>query len=123
MDAEGNPVQVTQLTFLRLLSAIAHQNFTLLCQNAAAWYEARTGSHERALRFLTFNGVELMHNTTEAPVRILHDGCQVRSWPSSLFPPGLSPNLPDISTEQASHLSDKQMGTAAKKLQCIYTSQ
>ncbi|KAF7243917.1 Collagen alpha-1(XI) chain [Varanus komodoensis] len=78
MDAEGNPVQVTQLTFLRLLSAIAHQNFTLLCQNAAAWYEARTGSHERALRFLTFNGVELMHNTTEAPVRILHDGCQVR---------------------------------------------
>ncbi|KAH0628978.1 hypothetical protein JD844_010666 [Phrynosoma platyrhinos] len=78
VDADGNPMQVTQLTFLRLLSAIAHQNFTLLCQNTAAWYETDTSSHARALRFLAFNGVELMHNSTEAPIRALYDGCQVR---------------------------------------------
>uniref|UniRef100_A0A670IH23 Fibrillar collagen NC1 domain-containing protein n=1 Tax=Podarcis muralis TaxID=64176 RepID=A0A670IH23_PODMU len=78
VDADGNPMQVTQLTFLRLLSAIAHQNFTLLCQNVAAWYEADTNSHTRALHFLAFNGVELMHNSTEALVQALYDGCQVR---------------------------------------------
>uniref|UniRef100_A0A8C5S5P7 Fibrillar collagen NC1 domain-containing protein n=1 Tax=Laticauda laticaudata TaxID=8630 RepID=A0A8C5S5P7_LATLA len=78
VDADGNPVLVTQLTFLRLLSAVARQNFTLLCQNIAAWYEADTSSHMKALRFRAFNDVELMHNSTETPIHALYDGCQGR---------------------------------------------
>lgn len=78
VDVEGNPVLVTQLTFLRLLSAVARQNFTLLCQNTAAWYEADTRSHMKALHFRAFNDVELMHNSTDTPIHALYDGCQVR---------------------------------------------
>uniref|UniRef100_A0A670Z1G4 Fibrillar collagen NC1 domain-containing protein n=1 Tax=Pseudonaja textilis TaxID=8673 RepID=A0A670Z1G4_PSETE len=78
VDADGNPVLVTQLTFLRLLSAVARQNFTLLCQNMAAWYEADTSNHMKALHFRAFNDVELMHNSTETPIHALYDGCQVR---------------------------------------------
>ncbi|KAL7988098.1 hypothetical protein Chor_007017, partial [Crotalus horridus] len=78
VDADGNPVLVTQLTFLRLLSAVARQNFTLFCQNMAAWYEADTHSHMKALHFRAFNDVELMHNSTDTPIHALYDGCQVR---------------------------------------------
>lgn len=84
MDADGNPVAVPQLTFLRLLSASAHQNFTLTCQNAAAWYDARAASFARALRFRGANDEELGHDHPAAPIRALHDGCQVRS-PSTPF--------------------------------------
>lgn len=84
VDADGNPVAVPQLTFLRLLSASARQNFTLTCQNAAAWYDARAASFARALRFRGANDEELGHDHPAAPIRALHDGCQVRS-PSTPF--------------------------------------
>lgn len=77
VDADGNAVPVTQLTFLRLLSAGARQNFTLLCQHAAAWYDGRAGTFARALRFRGANDEELGHGHPAAPVRALHDGCQV----------------------------------------------
>lgn len=85
VDADGNPVLVTQLTFLRLLSAVARQNFTLFCQNMAAWYEADTHSHMKALHFRAFNDVELMHNSTDTPIHALYDGCQVREHSSTFF--------------------------------------
>lgn len=77
MDTDGNAVPVTQLTFLRLLSASARQNFTLNCQHAAAWYDAHAGTFARALRFRGANEEELGHNHPAAPIRALHDGCQV----------------------------------------------
>ncbi|NXD88419.1 CO5A3 protein, partial [Halcyon senegalensis] len=61
VDADGSPVPVTQLTFLRLLSAGARQNFTLNCQHVAAWYDAGTGTFARALRFRGANDEELGH--------------------------------------------------------------
>ncbi|NXW97772.1 COBA1 protein, partial [Larus smithsonianus] len=61
VDADGNTVPVTQLTFLRLLSASARQNFTLHCQNAVAWYDAGAGTFARALRFRGANEEELGH--------------------------------------------------------------
>merc|ERR1712154_567227 len=39
-----------QLTFLRLLSNEAYQNFTYTCINSAAWYDATTGSHNNAIK-------------------------------------------------------------------------
>lgn len=77
VDADGNAVPVTQLTFLRLLSASARQNFTLNCQHSAAWYDARAATFARALRFRGANEEELGHNHPSAPIRALHDGCQV----------------------------------------------
>ncbi|NXC75434.1 CO5A1 protein, partial [Anhinga anhinga] len=78
VDADGNAVPVTQLTFLRLLSAGARQNFTLNCQHAVAWYDAHAGTFARALRFRGANEEELGHNHPAAPIRALHDGCQGR---------------------------------------------
>uniref|UniRef100_A0A672UW09 Fibrillar collagen NC1 domain-containing protein n=1 Tax=Strigops habroptila TaxID=2489341 RepID=A0A672UW09_STRHB len=78
VDADGNAVPVPQLTFLRLLSAGARQNFTLSCQNAAAWFDAGAGTFARALRFRAANDEELGHNHPATPIRALHDGCQGR---------------------------------------------
>uniref|UniRef100_A0A8C4J5Y9 Fibrillar collagen NC1 domain-containing protein n=1 Tax=Dromaius novaehollandiae TaxID=8790 RepID=A0A8C4J5Y9_DRONO len=78
VDADGNGVPVTQLTFLRLLSASARQNFTLNCQNAAAWYDAGASTFARALRFRGANDEELGHGHPATPVRALRDGCQGR---------------------------------------------
>uniref|UniRef100_A0A8C8SB61 Fibrillar collagen NC1 domain-containing protein n=1 Tax=Pelusios castaneus TaxID=367368 RepID=A0A8C8SB61_9SAUR len=78
VDVEGSPLRVTQLTFLRLLSAGAHQNFTLTCQHAAGWYHASADSYAWALRFRGANDQELGHNSTTSPVHALYDGCQLR---------------------------------------------
>ncbi|NXA43293.1 CO5A3 protein, partial [Eudromia elegans] len=75
VDADGRAVPVPQLTFLRLLSAHARQSFTLRCQNAAAWFDAASGSFSRALRLRGADGEELGPG---GPVRALHDGCRHR---------------------------------------------
>lgn len=81
MDADGSPVNVVQLTFLKLLSATAQQRFTYNCQNAAAWLDEATGNHGRALRFLGANGEELSFNqTAAATISVPQDGCRVRGW-------------------------------------------
>ena len=40
-------VGVVQMTFLRLLSQKAHQNFTFTCVNSAAWYNQRTFNYDQ----------------------------------------------------------------------------
>ncbi|NXK01099.1 CO5A1 protein, partial [Corythaixoides concolor] len=60
-DAEGQPLGVVQLTFLRLLSVSARQNFTYHCHRSAAWHSAASGDHRRALRFLGANEEELSY--------------------------------------------------------------
>lgn len=79
VDADGSPVNVVQLTFLKLLSATARQSFTYSCQNAAAWLDEAAGDHGRSLRFLGTNGEELSFNqTAAATVTVPYDGCRVR---------------------------------------------
>lgn len=79
VDADGSPVNVVQLTFLKLLSATAHQSFTYFCQNSAAWLDEATGDHGRSLRFLGANGEELSFNqTAAATISVPYDGCRVR---------------------------------------------
>ncbi|XP_030403547.1 collagen alpha-3(V) chain [Gopherus evgoodei] len=78
VDADGNPLSVTQVTFLRLLSASARQHFTLSCQDSAAWFHAGAASYALALRFRGADGQELGHSRPAAPVHALHDGCQLR---------------------------------------------
>merc|ERR1712080_85389 len=47
-----------QLTFLRLMSREAHQNFTYTCINSAAWFDSRTGSYDSAIKLQGDNEVE-----------------------------------------------------------------
>lgn len=76
MDAEGNPVGVVQMTFLRLLSASAHQNITYHCYQSVAWQDAATGSYDKAMRFLGSNDEEMSYDNNPY-IRALVDGCAV----------------------------------------------
>lgn len=79
VDADGAPVSVVQLTFLKLLSATARQSFTFTCQNSAAWLDEAAGDHNRSARFLGANGEELSFNqTAAATITVPYDGCRVR---------------------------------------------
>ncbi|EPY86469.1 hypothetical protein CB1_000311001 [Camelus ferus] len=64
VDAEGNPVGVVQMTFLRLLSASAHQNITYHCYQSVAWQDAATGSYDKAMRLLGSNDEEMSYDNS-----------------------------------------------------------
>lgn len=76
-DADGNPVHVVQMTFLRLLSATARQRFVYNCQQSIAWYDVSAQSYQRAVRFLGANGEEMSHTNTPY-ISAIYDGCQLR---------------------------------------------
>lgn len=67
---------VVQMTFLRLLSASAHQNVTYHCYQSVAWQDAATGSYDKALRFLGSNDEEMSYDNNPY-IRALVDGCAV----------------------------------------------
>lgn len=75
---------VVQMTFLRLLSASAHQNVTYNCYQSVAWQDAATGSYDKAIRFLGSNDEEMSYDNS-AYIRALVDGCAVSGspWPTS----------------------------------------
>ncbi|KAG8543639.1 hypothetical protein GDO81_024145 [Engystomops pustulosus] len=74
VDAEGNPVGVVQMTFLKLLSASARQNITYSCHQSVAWHDATTNSHDKAIRFLGSNDEEMSHDNNPY-IQALMDGC------------------------------------------------
>ncbi|KAI6061439.1 collagen alpha-2(XI) chain-like protein [Aix galericulata] len=75
-DSDGQPLGVVQLTFLRLLSVSARQNFTYHCHRSVAWHSTGTGDHRHALRFLAANEEELSPDTSPY-VKAVADGCAV----------------------------------------------
>ncbi|XP_028342148.1 collagen alpha-1(V) chain-like, partial [Physeter macrocephalus] len=77
VDAEGSPVGVVQMTFLRLLSVSAHQNITYHCYQSVAWQDAATGSYDKAVRLLGSNDEEVSHDNSPY-VRALVDGCATK---------------------------------------------
>ncbi|XP_015264401.1 PREDICTED: collagen alpha-1(V) chain-like, partial [Gekko japonicus] len=74
VDSEGNPIGVVQMTFLRLLSASAHQNVTYSCFQSVAWRDDSTGNHDRAIRFLGSNDEEMSYDNNPF-IRAVVDGC------------------------------------------------
>ncbi|NXD88848.1 CO5A1 protein, partial [Halcyon senegalensis] len=76
MDSESQPLGVVQLTFLRLLSISARQNFTYHCHRSVAWHSTGSGDHQRALRFLAANEEELSYDTSPY-IKAVTDGCAV----------------------------------------------
>lgn len=67
---------MVQMTFLRLLTASARQNFTYSCHQSVAWHDATGGSYERALRFLGANDEEMSYDNNPY-IKALADGCAV----------------------------------------------
>ncbi|KAF7235309.1 Collagen alpha-1(V) chain [Varanus komodoensis] len=90
VDADGQPLGVVQLAFLRLLSLSARQNFTYRCQRSAAWHSP--GGHQRALHFLGANEEDLSYDSSPF-VKALEDGCAARKGPAETL---LEVNTPAV---------------------------
>lgn len=67
---------MVQMTFLRLLTASARQNFTYSCHQSVAWHDATSDSYEKALRFLGANDEEMSYDNNPY-IKALSDGCAV----------------------------------------------
>uniref|UniRef100_A0A3Q3LB79 Fibrillar collagen NC1 domain-containing protein n=1 Tax=Mastacembelus armatus TaxID=205130 RepID=A0A3Q3LB79_9TELE len=77
VDADGNSINMVQMTFLRLLTASARQNFTYSCHQSVAWHDATSNNYNKALRFLGANDEELSYDNNPY-VKALSDGCAMR---------------------------------------------
>lgn len=77
LDVEGNSINMVQMTFLKLLTASARQNFTYHCHQSAAWYDVSSGSYDKALRFLGSNDEEMSYDNNPF-IKALYDGCASR---------------------------------------------
>uniref|UniRef100_A0AAR2KYJ7 Fibrillar collagen NC1 domain-containing protein n=1 Tax=Pygocentrus nattereri TaxID=42514 RepID=A0AAR2KYJ7_PYGNA len=77
VDAEGNSINPVQMTFLRLLTASARQNFTYSCHQSVGWQDATTDSYHKALRFLGSNDEEMSYDNSPY-IKALVDSCATR---------------------------------------------
>ncbi|CDR07933.1 unnamed protein product [Oncorhynchus mykiss] len=65
------------MTFLKLLTASARQNFTYSCHQSVVWHDETTDSYDKALLFLGSNDEEMSYDSNPY-VRALIDGCASR---------------------------------------------
>lgn len=84
LDIEGNSINMVQMTFLKLLTASARQNFTYYCHQSVAWYDVSSGSYDKALRFLGSNDEEMSYDNNPY-IKALFDGCAVSIVPVAFF--------------------------------------
>ncbi|KAM9427058.1 collagen alpha-1(XI) chain-like [Salvelinus alpinus] len=78
VDMEENTIQTVQMTFLKLLSSTARQNFTYICHQSVAWYDAKADGYDKALRFLGSNDEEMSYDNNPF-IKALSDGCSLKS--------------------------------------------
>lgn len=89
VDVDGNSINMVQMTFLRLLTASARQNFTYSCHQSVAWHDATSNGYNKALRFLGSNDEEMSYDNNPY-IKALSDGCAV----------SLRTNVPDIMSHE-----------------------
>jgi len=77
VDVEEGSINSVQMTFLKLLSSSARQNFTYICHQSVAWYDAKADNYDKALRFLGSNDEEMSYDNNPF-IKTLSDGCSVR---------------------------------------------
>uniref|UniRef100_A0A4W5LSR5 Fibrillar collagen NC1 domain-containing protein n=1 Tax=Hucho hucho TaxID=62062 RepID=A0A4W5LSR5_9TELE len=77
VDAAGNTINEVQMTFLKLLTASARQNFTYNCHQSVVWHDETTNSYDKVLRFLGSNDEEISYDNNPY-IRALTDGCATR---------------------------------------------
>lgn len=64
------------MTFLRLLSREAHQNFTFTCINSVAWYNSNNRKFDLALKLKSDDNHEFSYSSLKSFV--IADGCRNR---------------------------------------------
>uniref|UniRef100_A0A8D3CPP5 Collagen, type XI, alpha 1a n=1 Tax=Scophthalmus maximus TaxID=52904 RepID=A0A8D3CPP5_SCOMX len=79
IDAEGNSINMVQMTFLRLLTASARQNFTYSCHQSVAWHDITSDSYDKAMRFLGANDEEMSYDNNPY-IKALSDGCTRKGY-------------------------------------------
>lgn len=78
VDAADNAINPVQMTFLKLLSSSARQNFTYICHQSVAWHDKDADDYDKALRFLGSNDEEMSYDNNPF-IRPLMDGCSVNT--------------------------------------------
>ncbi|XP_022105761.1 collagen alpha-1(V) chain-like isoform X2 [Acanthaster planci] len=68
-------ISTVQLTFLRLLSTHATQNFTYLCSRSVGWYDKEEGHFDKAIKLQGANEDEFGYGTLLEPT-VLLDECK-----------------------------------------------
>uniref|UniRef100_A0A8C4IEC6 Collagen, type XI, alpha 1b n=1 Tax=Dicentrarchus labrax TaxID=13489 RepID=A0A8C4IEC6_DICLA len=94
-DLGENTINTVQMTFLKLLSSSARQNFTYICHQSVAWYDAKADSYDKALRFLGSNDEEMSYDNNPF-IKPLIDGCAVKQ--------GYSKTVMEINTPRIDQL-------------------
>uniref|UniRef100_A0A672YZK6 Collagen, type XI, alpha 1b n=1 Tax=Sphaeramia orbicularis TaxID=375764 RepID=A0A672YZK6_9TELE len=77
VDLQENTINSVQMTFLKLLSSSARQNFTYICHQSVAWYDAKADNYDKALRFLGSNDEEMSYDNNPF-IKPLMDGCSLK---------------------------------------------
>uniref|UniRef100_A0A3Q1EYJ9 Collagen, type XI, alpha 1b n=1 Tax=Acanthochromis polyacanthus TaxID=80966 RepID=A0A3Q1EYJ9_9TELE len=95
VDAAENTINTVQMTFLKLLSSSARQNFTYICHQSVAWYDAKADNYDKALRFLGSNDEEMSYDNNPF-VKPLMDGCSLKQ--------GYSKTVMEINTPRIDQL-------------------
>lgn len=67
---------MVQMTFLKLLTASARQNFSYSCHQSVAWHDSTSDSYSKALRFLGSNDEEMSYDNNPY-IKAISDGCAV----------------------------------------------
>lgn len=78
VDVGENSISAVQMTFLKLLSSAARQNFTYICHQSVAWYDSKADNYDKALRFLGSNDEEMSYDNNPF-IKPLMDGCSVKT--------------------------------------------
>lgn len=65
------------MTFLRLLSQEAYQNFTYTCISSTAWYNSKTFKYDNAIKLLGENEQEFSYDSPAIKPYVISDGCKV----------------------------------------------
>uniref|UniRef100_A0A3Q3BPH0 Fibrillar collagen NC1 domain-containing protein n=1 Tax=Kryptolebias marmoratus TaxID=37003 RepID=A0A3Q3BPH0_KRYMA len=77
VDVAENTVSAVQMTFLKLLSSSARQNFTYNCHQSVAWYDRKADTYDKALRFLGSNDEEMSYDNNVF-IKPLMDSCSLK---------------------------------------------
>uniref|UniRef100_A0A8C6ZSS1 Fibrillar collagen NC1 domain-containing protein n=1 Tax=Nothoprocta perdicaria TaxID=30464 RepID=A0A8C6ZSS1_NOTPE len=111
VDADGNPIGVVQMTFLRLLSASARQNITYNCYQSVAWHDATTDSYDKAIRFLGSNDEEMSYDNNPY-IRAALDGCAAKKGYQKTI---LEINTPKVEQVPVVDIMFNDFGEASQK--------
>uniref|UniRef100_A0ACB8F1I9 Collagen alpha-1(V) chain n=1 Tax=Sphaerodactylus townsendi TaxID=933632 RepID=A0ACB8F1I9_9SAUR len=111
VDLDGNPIGVVQMTFLRLLSASAHQNVTYNCFQSVAWRDDSTGNYDRAIRFLGSNDEEMSYDNNPF-IRAVFDGCATKKGHQKTI---LEINTPKVEQVPVVDIMFNDFGEASQK--------